>query len=195
LDPPAVPPKPRRAGLDPPAVPPKPRRAGLDPPAVPPKPRRAGLDPPAVPPKPRRAGLDPPAVPPKPRRAGLDPPAVPPKPRRAGLDPPAVPPKPRRAGLDPPLFRRHQDQKLSRRDGASHLSLLVQRNLAQRKHTPPARPVLTHRVRGAGGIFRGGILPPRKTPRILARRPSGLVRRPRRSGGAPNVKSLKSRAT
>src|SRR3546814_2119471 len=36
----------------------------------------------------------------------------------------------------------NQDQKLSRRDGASHLSLLVQRNLAQRKHTPPSRPVL-----------------------------------------------------
>src|SRR5690606_16140397 len=47
-----------------------------------------------------------------------------------------------RAGLDPPLFRRQQDQGLSRRDGASHLSLLVQRNLAQRKHPPPARPVL-----------------------------------------------------
>src|SRR5688572_11757792 len=48
-----------------------------------------------------------------------------------------------RAGLDPLLFRcrRHQDQELSRRDGASHLSLLVQRNLAQRKHTPPSRPV------------------------------------------------------
>src|SRR5690606_9126259 len=39
-------------------------------------------------------------------------------------------------------FRRHQDQELSRRDGASHLSLLVQRNLAQRKHTPPSRPPL-----------------------------------------------------
>src|SRR5690606_21918039 len=37
--------------------------------------------------------------------------------------------------------------------------------------------------------------PPRKTPRILARRPPGLVRRLRRSEGAPNVKSLKSRAT
>src|SRR3546814_3057221 len=35
----------------------------------------------------------------------------------------------------------NQDQELSRRDGASHLSLLVQRNLAQRKHTPPPRPV------------------------------------------------------
>src|SRR5690606_25985109 len=39
-------------------------------------------------------------------------------------------------------FRRNQDQELSRRDGASHLSLLVQRNLAQRKHTPPSRPTL-----------------------------------------------------
>src|SRR5690606_21327652 len=38
--------------------------------------------------------------------------------------------------------RRNQDQELSRRDGASHLSLLVQRNLAQRKHTPPSRPML-----------------------------------------------------
>src|SRR3546814_15201569 len=35
----------------------------------------------------------------------------------------------------------NQDQELSRRDGASHLSLLVQRNLAQRQHTPPPRPV------------------------------------------------------
>src|SRR3546814_21172613 len=35
----------------------------------------------------------------------------------------------------------NQDQELSRRDGASHLSLLVQRNLAQTKHTPPLRPV------------------------------------------------------
>src|SRR3546814_13052214 len=43
------------------------------------------------------------------------------------------------------FFRRpaaDQHQELSRRDGASHLSLLVQRNLAQRKHTPPSRPML-----------------------------------------------------
>src|SRR3546814_4017254 len=41
----------------------------------------------------------------------------------------------------PGMFGRRstQDQGLSRRDGASHLSLLVQRNLAQRKHTPPSR--------------------------------------------------------
>src|SRR5690606_24183084 len=39
-----------------------------------------------------------------------------------------------------PRYPQHQDQELSRRDGASHLSLLVQRNLAQRKHPPPARP-------------------------------------------------------
>src|SRR5690606_27747643 len=37
-------------------------------------------------------------------------------------------------------FPQHQDQGLPRRDGASHLSLLVQRNLAQRKHPPPTRP-------------------------------------------------------
>src|SRR5690606_10685901 len=48
----------------------------------------------------------------------------------------------RRAGLVRLPFRRNQDQELSRRDGASHLSLLVQRNLAQRKHTPPSRPTL-----------------------------------------------------
>src|SRR5690606_38534545 len=48
----------------------------------------------------------------------------------------------RRAGFVRLPFRRHQDQELSRRDGASHLSLLVQRNLAQRKHTPPTRPTL-----------------------------------------------------
>src|SRR3546814_9671801 len=40
-----------------------------------------------------------------------------------------------------PAGPQRKDQKLSRRDGASHLSLLVQRNLAQRKHTPPSRPV------------------------------------------------------
>src|SRR5690606_3139847 len=39
------------------------------------------------------------------------------------------------------LLGRNQRQELSRRDGASHLSLLVQRNLAQRKHTPPAPPL------------------------------------------------------
>src|SRR5690606_9079968 len=46
----------------------------------------------------------------------------------------------------------------------------------------------SRRVRGAGGIFRGGILPPRKTPCIHARRPAGLVRRLRRYGGAPEIK-------
>src|SRR3546814_14307512 len=36
-----------------------------------------------------------------------------------------------------------------------------------RKETHPAfAPGAAHRVRGAGGIFRGGILPPRKTPHI-----------------------------
>src|SRR5690606_28466806 len=48
-----------------------------------------------------------------------------------------------------------------------------------RKEAHPAcAPGAAHRVRGAGGIFRGGILPPRKTPHIPVRRPPGLVRRP-----------------
>src|SRR3546814_496141 len=58
-----------------------------------------------------------------------------------------------------------------------------------RKETHPAfAPGAAHRVRGAGGIFRGGILPPRKTPHIHVRRPAGLVRRLRRYGGGPKVK-------
>src|SRR5690606_8940826 len=76
-----------------------------------------------------------------------------------------------------------------------HLSLLVQGNLAQRKHTPPARPVLRTGSAEPAGFSEEASKPPRKTPRILARRPSGLVRRLRRSEGVPNVKSLKSRAT
>src|SRR3546814_3356607 len=40
-----------------------------------------------------------------------------------------------------PAGPQRKDQKLSRRDGASHLSLLVPRTRAQRKHTPPSRPV------------------------------------------------------
>jgi len=57
-----------------------------------------------------------------------------------------------------------------------------------RKETHPAcAPDAARRVRGAGGIFRGGILPPRKTPHIHVRRPAGLIRRPRRYGGAPKI--------
>src|SRR5690606_6412364 len=45
-----------------------------------------------------------------------------------------------------------------------------------RKETHPAcAPGAAHRVRGAGGIFRGGILPPRKTPHIHVRRPCGVL--------------------
>src|SRR5690606_38007954 len=59
-----------------------------------------------------------------------------------------------------------------------------------RKETHPASaPGAARRVRGAGGIFRRGILPLRKTPHIPVRRPAGLIRRLRRYGGAPNVKS------
>src|SRR5690606_24130266 len=57
-----------------------------------------------------------------------------------------------------------------------------------KKAHPACAPGALHRVRGAGGIFRGGILPPRKTPHIPVRRPAGLVRRLRRFGGAPEVK-------
>src|SRR5690606_5581378 len=56
-------------------------------------------------------------------------------------------------------------------------------------------PGAAHRVRAAGGIFRGGILPPRKTPHIPVRRPAGLIRRLRRYGGAPKVKSEGQRPT
>src|SRR3546814_15406096 len=57
-----------------------------------------------------------------------------------------------------------------------------------KKTTPAFAPVAVHRGRGAGGICRGGILPPRKTPQIHVRRPAGLVRRLRRYGGAPEIK-------
>src|SRR3546814_15165499 len=52
-----------------------------------------------------------------------------------------------------------QDQWLSRRDGASHLSLLVQRNLAQRKHTPPTRPVLRTGSAEPAGFSEGASCP------------------------------------
>src|SRR3546814_16056324 len=55
-----------------------------------------------------------------------------------------------------------------------------------RKETHPAfAPGAAHRVRGAGGIFRGGIRPRRKTPTIHVRRPAVFVRRVRRVGGGP----------
>src|SRR3546814_10491955 len=63
-----------------------------------------------------------------------------------------------------------------------------------KKAHPAFAPDAAHRFRGAGGIFRGGILPPRKTPHIHVRRPSGLVRRLRRYGGAPTVKIDPKRA-
>src|SRR5690606_8135442 len=113
------------------------------------------------------------------------------------------PEQPRRAGLDPPLFRRHQDQELSRRDGASHLSLLVQRNLAQR-NTPRLRARCCapgprsrrdfprrHPASAENAAHPYAAPPVSSTGQALR----GLVRRPRRSGGAPDVKSLKSRAT
>src|SRR3546814_7317476 len=55
----------------------------------------------------------------------------------------------------------NQDQKLSRRDDASHLSLLVQRNLAQRKHTPPSRPVPCTGFAEPAGFSEGASCPRR----------------------------------
>src|SRR3546814_6115564 len=57
-----------------------------------------------------------------------------------------------------------------------------------KKEHPAFAPGALRRVRGAGGIFREGILPSRKTPHIHVRRPAGLIRRLRRFGGAPKVK-------
>src|SRR5690606_5692990 len=58
-----------------------------------------------------------------------------------------------------------------------------------RKETHPAcAPGALHRVRGAGGIFRAGILPARKTLHIHVRRPCGVIRRLRRYGGPPEIK-------
>src|SRR5690606_26381030 len=85
--------------------------------------------------------------------------------------------------------QQRQDQGLSHRDGASHLSLPVQRNLAQRKHTPPSRPVRCTGSAEPAGFSERASKPARKTPPIHVRRPAGLVRRLRRSGGAPKAKA------
>ena len=85
------------------------------------------------------------------------------------------------------LLGRDQDQELSRRGGASHLSLLVQRNLAQRKHTRACAPGAAHRVRGAGGNFSRGHPDPARHPCAAPLR--GFARRLRRYGGAPQINS------
>src|SRR3546814_8436858 len=54
-----------------------------------------------------------------------------------------------------------------------------------KKAHPAFAPGALHRVRGAGGIFRRGILPLRKTLHIHVQRPSGLIRRLRRNRGGP----------
>src|SRR3546814_89743 len=70
---------------------------------------------------------------------------------------------------------------------SSHLSLRVQRNLAQR-NTPRLRARRVAPGSRSRRDFPRGILPPRKTPHIPVRRPAGLVHRLRRYGGAPNGK-------
>src|SRR3546814_16705275 len=52
-----------------------------------------------------------------------------------------------------------EHQRLARRGGASHLSLLVQRNLAQRKHTPPSRPVRCTGFAEPAGFSEGASCP------------------------------------
>src|SRR3546814_8992615 len=67
-------------------------------------------------------------------------------------------------------------------------SFACAKNPGAKKAHPAYAPDAAHRVRGAGGIFRRGILPLRKTPHIHVRRPAGLIRRLRRYGGAPEIK-------
>src|SRR3546814_17063385 len=67
---------------------------------------------------------------------------------------------------------------------SSHLSLRVQRNLAQR-NTPRLRARRVAPGSRSRRDFPRGILPPRKTPHIPVRRPAGLLRRPRRYGRDP----------
>src|SRR3546814_16069814 len=67
----------------------------------------------------------------------------------------------------------NQDQKLSRRDDASHLSLLVQRNLAQRKHTPPSRPVPCTGFAEPAGFSEGASCPRGKRRPYMCGAPAG----------------------
>src|SRR3546814_18102668 len=67
--------------------------------------------------------------------------------------------QPPNASSSPARQQPNQDQELSRRDGASHLSLLVQRNLAQRKHTPPLRPARCAGFAEPAGFSEGASCP------------------------------------
>src|SRR3546814_18897286 len=58
-------------------------------------------------------------------------------------------------------------------DGASHLSLLVQRNLAQRKHTPPSRPVLCTGFAEPAGFSEGASCPRGKRRTSMCGAPAG----------------------
>ena len=89
-----------------------------------------------------------------------------------------------------------QDQGLSPAFGArAHLSLLVQRKVAQRKHTLPTRlPRCALQVHSAAGIFRRYILVSSKNDVRPARRPvRGLVCQLRRCGRGPVGQGLEQR--
>src|SRR3546814_12771781 len=75
----------------------------------------------------------------------------------------------------------NQDQKLSRRDDASHLSLLVQSNLAQRKHTPPSRPVPCTGFAEQAGFSEGAYCPRGKRRKSMFGAPAGYCSPPPRA--------------
>src|SRR3546814_14600503 len=67
--------------------------------------------------------------------------------------------QPPNASSSPARQQPNQEQELSRRDRASHLSLLVQRNLAPRKHTPPLRPARCAGFADPAGFAQGASCP------------------------------------
>src|SRR3546814_14605456 len=92
-------------------------------------------------------------------------------------------------GLFPAGQPQRNDQELSRRDGASHLSLLVQRNLAQRKHTPPSRPVLRLGFAEPAGPSEGASCPLGKNPKSLCGAPGVWTAATAPLGGTPRSRA------
>src|SRR3546814_9142859 len=83
-------------------------------------------------------------------------------------------------------------------DGASHISLLVQRNLAQRKHTPPSRPVLCTGFAEPAGFSEGASCPRGKRRTSMCGAPAGSCPPPpplRRGPGDQDHDSNSNRTT
>jgi len=71
-----------------------------------------------------------------------------------------------------------------------HFSLLVQRKVTKRKHTPPSRPLhYVQRVRFASGTFRRNIHVAAKSDGHRARRPLGVSRWLHRYGRGQKAKA------